>query len=109
MQPANLEKVRVRIRKAAQTGMDTGMLIDVEDLGGRWQEQIKGLGTFIGGAYISRGFADACLAILECTGGFEVGTGEALRPYLQHYRGKNEAIAVTQFLNQAEEFTPITG
>ena len=64
----------------------------------------RGLGTFKSGSYISYGFADASIAILEGSKGFEVGTGDSMRPYLQHYRGNDEDTAVITFINRGNRF-----
>ena len=55
--------------------------------------------------YVDRGFADACMALLEFSDGeFEVGVGEALRPYIELYQGKNKQEAHKAFRKKLAEW-----
>jgi hypothetical protein len=45
------------------------------------------------------GFADTCVAFLTFYDDtYEVGQGEALRPYIQHYAGDNHEEASAEFI-----------
>ena len=102
MKVPNTQKVKDKVKEASAEGLEAGMFTSKEDLGTGWQGLPKGLGDFKGAAYISYGLADACLAIVECQAGFEVGVGEALRPYIRLYRGTNESVAVSHFIAKAD-------
>lgn len=81
--------------------MELHIIHDEEDIeGSAWAEIVKGRG-FKEGIAADFGIGEECYALLEFEDGtFEVGVGEALRPYLQLYLGKDRGIASEVFHSQ---------
>ena len=102
MKAVNAKSVSTAVNKRAKWGYEAETFGPEEWKGfdTAWHEVFRGLGTFKSGAYLSHGFGDASTVLAEGSTGFLVGTGECLRPFLQHYRGPNEAAAVSAFINE---------
>ena len=106
MQSINMKRLASLIHKVDKWGYDAAVMVgkEVEDLGPSWKEVAKSVGKVKMAVYISRGFAEDVLCLIEGSKGYEVGTGEALRPYLQHYHGPNEDVAVATFIGKAQGY-----
>lgn len=65
-----------------------------------WREVANGR-TIVKAAFLDFGFADQCTAYFEFSDGtFEVGIGEALRPYDQLYSGNDGNDAKAAFMSK---------
>lgn len=108
MSPTNAKTVSEAINRRAKWGYEAETFGPEEWKGfdKAWHGVFRGLGTFKYGAYVSHGFADASTILAEGSRGFMVGTGESIRPFIQHYRGPIEAAAVHVFVNELNRHYP---
>ena len=107
MKASNAKRVAAIIQEASKHyTAETLSEGEAGSMGKGWQDIMRGLGTIQSFSFIERGFAEDTLAIVEGANGYEVGTGESLRPYSRHYRGTNEDVAVTTFVNRANADFP---
>jgi len=78
--------------------MDFGICTDYKNLGDAWREMVDE-DNFSECTYLDLGAGDVCITLLVFVdGGFEVGQGEALRPYISHYDGDNKDEAIKAFI-----------
>lgn len=78
--------------------MELGIITEYTHLGDAWRE-ITSKENFEQCTFLDMGLGDTCISMLEYKDGtFEVGQGEALRPYIQHYIGTDVAEALKAFI-----------
>ena len=78
--------------------MELGLVTEYKNLGDAWREMVDE-DNFSEGTYLDLGAGDTCIMLLVfIDGGFKVGQGEALRPYIPHYDGDSEDEAIKAFI-----------
>jgi len=78
--------------------MEFGHIVEYENLGDAWREMVDE-DNFSECTYLDLGVGDTCITLMiHMDGGFEVGQGEALRPYISHYTGDSEDEAIKAFI-----------
>lgn len=89
---------------------EIGVVTDEPEFGDSWQEIVREIERtdkvpFHGAFYASYGEGDTTFALLEFSEQgsaealFVVGQGEALRPYIEHYKGSSDSAALRAFFN----------
>jgi hypothetical protein len=74
-----------------------------EDVGMEWKAQVN-FHDIKEGTFVSFGTGEEVIGHLEMEDGtFEVGIGEALRPYIQLYNGDNAVLATDAFWDALEK------
>ena len=96
-------RIQNLLRQARRRGLDAGTATHVDRA---WEEEF---GVPITKAiFISRGFADATLALIEdAEGQYHVGIGESMRPYEAIYDGYSYEDARDVFVEAAKEWIRI--
>lgn len=88
------------LKRARRRGLDAGTATHVDRA---WEEEF-GV-SVVKAIFISRGFADATLALVEdAEGHYHVGIGESMRPYQALYDGPRYEDARSVFAEMAEEW-----
>lgn len=100
------EGVEQVVKRAEEEGMWTSAMWKDDEgfgMGDGWTEEAQGREILGGFSVTYPEIAEAVVGLMVCAGPYYVvGTGECARPFIEHYRGESQEVAVAEFTAEAE-------